>query len=205
MRIEIIPLIIGALLALAGLLLAADAILPEGTFVSQERRRRHRSERNRPGELAIAVGMFAMAAALIGRDTWKYSTVIAIVGVVALGIGSVLNLGFLKEYLFHRGAARRGAPERAVSHNKAPAVHAVNRDPKPPTPKPPTSAARSTGESASRTTQPGTATKPDVTARNPQAVDPKPAPGQPGPQDRAPDQPKGPPKMRDNRKFPRGK
>jgi hypothetical protein len=203
-RIEIIPVIIGALLALAGLLLAADAILPEGAFQPQERRRRQRSERNRPGEFAIALGMFAMAAALIGRDTWKYSTIAVIIGVVALAVGSFLNLGFLKEYLFHRGAARRGAPDRAVSKEKAPAVHALSRPPQ--TPKPPASATRSSEGSGSHRPENDKATSaPDVGKRNPTATDTKPTPAKPGAADRAPDQPKSPPKMRDNRKFPRGK
>jgi len=161
MRIELIPIVFGALLALAGLLLAADAILPEGAFLSEERRRRHRSERNRAGEFSIAIGLFAMAAALIGRDTWQYSTVVVIVGIIALAVGSVLNLGFLKEYLFHRGASRRGAP---------------TGPPKPP--------------------------RVPVSSAKP-AVPSKTIPRQPGPADRAPNQPTGKPTMRDNRKHPR--
>ena len=204
MRIEIIPVIIGALLALAGLLLAADAILPEGAFVPQERRRRQRTERNRAGELAIAIGMFAMAAALIGRDTWKYSTIAVIIGVIALAIGSLLNLGFLREYLFHRGASRRGAPERSISHGKAPPVHAVSRDPNPANTKPARPVAHSSGEAASRKPQPDNpSTTPRATGSRSSSGDTRPK--SPGPADRSPDQPTGPPKMRDNRKFPRGK
>ena len=162
MRIELIPVIIGGLLVLAGLLLAADAIIPDGAFLSQERRRRQRTERNRPGELAIAIGLFAMAAALMGRDTWKYSTIAAIIGVVALAVGSFLNLNFLRDYLFNRGVSRRGAPPTASS-------------------------ARSSGPA------------PAVTSRGSAANATK----QPGPADRSPNQPSGPPKMRDNRKHPR--
>ena len=163
MRIEVIPVIIGALLAIAGLLLAADAIIPDGAFVAQERRRRQRTERNRPGELAIAIGMFAMAAALIGRDTWAYSTIVAIIGVIALAVGSFLNLNFLRDYLFNRGVSRRGAPPSAQS-------------------------ARSSGPA------------PAVMSRGPASNAQK----QPGPADRSPDQPVGKPRMRDNRKHPRG-
>ena len=112
MRIETVPLILGVLLALFGLLLAADAWIPDGTIIPSERRRRARAERNKTGEGLIAIGMLAEAAALIGRDTWKYSTVAVIAGVIALGAGSFLNLNFLREYVFHRGRSRR-APEGA--------------------------------------------------------------------------------------------
>ena len=185
MRIELIPVIIGALLALAGLLLAADAVLPEGAFQTEERRRSQRKERNRHGELSIAIGMFAMAAALIGRDTWKYSTVAAIIGVIALALGSVLNLGFLKEYLFNRGVTRRGAPEKVLSR-QSPAAKRAQAAPDP----------RPSGTPA--------AAKP-LASQGPVKPSVSTATQKPGPADRSPDQPKGPPKMRDNRKHPRGK
>jgi len=200
MRIELIPIVFGALLVLAGLLLAADAILPEGAFLAEDRRRRQRSERNRAGELSIAVGLFAMAAALIGRDTWQYSTVVVIIGVVALALGSVLNLGFLKEYLFHRGASRRGAPT-------GPKGARVSREVG--TPAQPTrplsgsgaieraSSASGSGKSGSGSTdRASTAPVPGTSAPA------RPVPGKSGPADRAP-QPTEKPKMRDNRKYPR--
>lgn len=120
MRIETLPLILGVLLALAGLLLAADAWIPDGTIIPPERRRRERAERNTTGEGLIAIGMLAEAAAIIGRDTWKYSTVAVIVGVIALGIGSFLNLNFLREYIFYRGRARRAPEGATVAPEKRP-------------------------------------------------------------------------------------
>lgn len=130
MRIETVPLILGVLLALFGLLLAADAWIPDGTIIPIERRRRERAERNTTGEGLIAIGMLAEAAAIIGRDTWKYSTIAVIAGVIALGIGSFLNLNFLREYVFHRGRARRapeGAPPRSAGRPSNPAQPAAPR------------------------------------------------------------------------------
>ena len=73
MRIEIVPLIVGALLGLIGLGLIFDAWTPDEIIVKRERRRRPRIERNRGGEAAIGFGVLCMAAAFIGRDTWRYS------------------------------------------------------------------------------------------------------------------------------------
>jgi hypothetical protein len=142
MRIETVPLILGVLLGLFGLLLAADAWIPDGTIVPTERRRRQRAERNTTGEGLIAIGMLAEAAAIIGRDTWKSSTIAVIAGVIALGIGSFLNLNFLREYVFHRGRARRspeGAPpepkrpSRPVPGQKGPQDRAPDQPPRKPT------------------------------------------------------------------------
>jgi hypothetical protein len=49
-----------------------------------------------------------MAAALIGRDTWRWGTVCVIAGAVLLVIGALMNRKYLKEVLLFRGAARRG-------------------------------------------------------------------------------------------------
>jgi hypothetical protein len=55
--------------------------------------------------------MLCMAAALIGRDTWKYGTVAVIAGTVLFVIGAWLNREYLKERITNRGALRRGAPK----------------------------------------------------------------------------------------------
>ena len=49
-----------------------------------------------------------MAAALIGRDTWRFGTVAVLVGVVLLAVGAWLNREYLREVFVFRGAARRG-------------------------------------------------------------------------------------------------
>ena len=111
MRVETIPLILGVLVALVGLGLIADAWLPENVLRRTERRRKVRAERHLGGEAAIGFALLCLAAALIGRDTWKYGTVAVIVGTVLFVIGAWLNRVYLKERFTNRGALRRGAPE----------------------------------------------------------------------------------------------
>ena len=108
MRVETIPLILGVVVALVGIGLLADAWLPEDVSYRRERRRRAREERHIGGEALIGVGVLCTAAALIGRDTWPYSTVAVIVGAVMILIGGVLNKRFFHERVVNRGALRRG-------------------------------------------------------------------------------------------------
>jgi energy-converting hydrogenase Eha subunit A len=110
-RVETIPLIIGVLLALIGVGLIADAWLPEQVLYRSERRRRARAERNAGGEAAIGFGVVCMAAALIGRDTWPYSTVAVIAGALLIVVGAWLSRSYLRERISNRGALRRGAPK----------------------------------------------------------------------------------------------
>jgi hypothetical protein len=114
-RVETIPLILGVLVALVGLGILADAWLPENIPFRKDRRRRPRTERHLGGEAAIGVGVLCMAAALIGRDTWSYSTVVMIVGAVTILVGGVLNKTFFRDRIVNRGELRRGGapkPER---------------------------------------------------------------------------------------------
>ena len=111
MRVETIPLILGFLVALVGVGLLADAWLPEQVLYRSERRRRARAERHLGGESAIGVGVLCMAAALFGRDTWRYGTVAVIAGTVMLAIGVWLNWQYLRERISNRGELRRGAPK----------------------------------------------------------------------------------------------
>ena len=111
MRVETIPLILGILVALIGVGLIADAWLPERVLYRTERRRRARAERHLGGEAAIGFGVLCMAAALIGRDTWRFGTVSVIAGAVLLLIGAWLNRRYLRERISNRGALRRGAPK----------------------------------------------------------------------------------------------
>ena len=107
MRIELVPLIIGALLGLIGLGLVFDAWTPDEILVKQERRRRQRLERNRGGEAAIGVGVLCMAAAFMGRDTWSYSVVAVIAGAVFMLYGVVRNARYFGHLISDRGALRR--------------------------------------------------------------------------------------------------
>jgi len=115
-RVETIPLILGVLVALVGVGLLADAWLPEKVAFRRDRRRRPRTERHLGGEAAIGVGVLCMAAALIGRDTWRYSTVAMIGGAVMILIGAVLNKRFLRDRIVNRGELRRGE----TPHTKPP-------------------------------------------------------------------------------------
>ena len=113
MRLEQIPLFIGVVVAILGLGLVLDAQLPEGFAPSRERRRRERTERHRGGETFLGLGIIAMAAALIGRDTWKFGTVSVMIGVGMLAVGAWLNREYLRENVLFRGAARRGEKRSA--------------------------------------------------------------------------------------------
>ncbi len=107
MRAETIPLIFGVLVALMGVGLILDAQLPDYTVVKRERRRRQRIERSRGGEMLLGLAMLAFAAAVMGRDTWRYRIVAAIVGVVCLLFGTIANRAFLRDTIVNRGALRR--------------------------------------------------------------------------------------------------
>jgi uncharacterized membrane protein len=101
MRLEMLPLVLGGLLGLVGLALVVDAWSADSTVV-QERRRRPRRERDRLGEALVGLGVIAMAAAFIGRDSWRYSTVTVIVGAVLLLWGAMRNGSYIRD-VFIRG------------------------------------------------------------------------------------------------------
>jgi hypothetical protein len=113
MRIEQVPLILGALVALAAFGFLVDAWLPEQRSWRRERRRRERAERDRVDEALIALGLGAIAAALIGRDLWRYDTVAVLVGTLLIALGAALNWRYLRELFLFRGPARRGEKRQA--------------------------------------------------------------------------------------------
>ena len=96
MRLETFPLILGILVALAGLAIVVDALMPERARVLAERRRRARPERRRGGQLMLGVGILLLAVALIGRDAWRYTTLTILVALIAMGIGTALNLKYVR-------------------------------------------------------------------------------------------------------------
>ena len=105
-RIETLPLIIGVLVALLGIGIMMDAWTTD-TVAPQERRRRARVERHRNGEALIGLGVLALAAAFIGRDSWRYSTLVVILGALSLVIGTVLNRRYVHDLFVNRGPLRR--------------------------------------------------------------------------------------------------
>jgi len=111
-RVETIPLIIGVIVALIGLAILADAWLPEEMTFRSERRRHERTERSIGGEACIGLAILCLAAALIGRDTWRYGTVAVIAGTLLFVIGAFSNRQFLRDRIVNRGALRRGGAPR---------------------------------------------------------------------------------------------
>ena len=110
MRVETFPLIVGILVALVGIGLMFDAWTPDAIVVSQERRRRPRIERHRNGEAMIGIGVLALAAAFIGRDNWRYSILVVIIGALCLIAGTVLNARYVRDLFVNRGPLRRREP-----------------------------------------------------------------------------------------------
>ena len=110
MRIETLPLILGVLVALLGIGIIFDAWTPDAASVSPERRRRPRIERHRNGEALIGLGVLALAAAFIGRDSWRYSVLVVIIGAVFLLVGAILNRRYIGELFVNRGPLRRRDP-----------------------------------------------------------------------------------------------
>jgi hypothetical protein len=113
-RAETIPLVAGVVVALIGLAILADAWLPEEMTYRSERRRQEREERSLAGEAAIGLAVLCMAGVLIGRDTWRYSTVAILAGSILFVIGVVKNRRYLRDRIVNRGALRRGAPRKST-------------------------------------------------------------------------------------------
>jgi hypothetical protein len=127
-RLETVPLIIGAIIALIGLGILADAWMPEQIPGVRERRRRARTERSLGGEASIGLGVLCIAAAIMGRDTWDYVNVAVIAGIVLLVLGAWANRRYLRDRMSNRGALRRGDTPAAMRRNELPDPDA----PKPP-------------------------------------------------------------------------
>jgi len=119
MRLEIVPLIIGALIGLLGLGLIFDAWTPDDVVVKRERRRRARVERSRGGEALIGLGVIGMAAAFIGRDTWRYSVMAVIAGAVLLAWGAIASRRYIGASISNRGALRRRDATAVMGQAKA--------------------------------------------------------------------------------------
>jgi xanthine/uracil permease len=108
MRLEQLPIILGVLVALIGLTIALDAWQAGGVAPLRERRRRTRAVPQKAGQTLVALGTLCMAAALIGRDTWRWATISVLAGSGLLIIGAIMNRAYLREVLLFRGASRRG-------------------------------------------------------------------------------------------------
>jgi hypothetical protein len=120
MRLEQLPILIGVLIGLLGLTILLDAWQAGGVAPLRERRRRARATPNKAGQSLVALGTLCMAAALIGRATWRWGTIAVLAGITLLVFGAILNRTYLKEVLLFRGAARRGQGETNSRLNQTP-------------------------------------------------------------------------------------
>jgi hypothetical protein len=120
MKIEQFPILLGVLVALIGLTILLDAWQAGGVAPLRERRRRARAVPNKGGQTLVAFGTMCMAAALIGRDTWRWGTISVLAGTALLIVGAIMNWAYLREVLLFRGAARRGEGEQNSRLNQTP-------------------------------------------------------------------------------------
>jgi hypothetical protein len=127
MRLELIPLIVGVVVALLGVGILFDAWTPDEMMIHPERRRRPRVERHRAGEALIGLGVLGLAGAFIGSDSWRYSTLTVIIGVLFLVVGTFLNFAYVRELFTNRGPLRRRETQDAPDFEVAvpPAVRTV--------------------------------------------------------------------------------
>lgn len=114
MKLEQFPILLGIIVLLIALAIAYDSMSPPEKRPFRERRRRQRADLNRGGELLVAMGTASLAAALIGRDSWRYGTIAVFLGAVLLIIGASLNRPFLRELLLFRGASRRAPVDESA-------------------------------------------------------------------------------------------
>jgi len=112
MRLETLPLLLGGLVGVFGLLLVLDAWLKDD-LIPEERRRTPRIPRDRGGEALVGLGTIAMAAAFVGRDTWRWGTIAVIAGSLLFLIGALRNRSYLRQ-LFSRADWRRARPAPEV-------------------------------------------------------------------------------------------
>ena len=120
MKLEQFPIFLGILVALGGLTILLDAWQAGGVAPLRERRRRARAVPHKAGQSLVALGTLCMAAALMGRDTWRWGTISVLAGVLLLLIGAFMNRAYLREVLVFRGPARRGVGETDSRLNQTP-------------------------------------------------------------------------------------
>jgi predicted tellurium resistance membrane protein TerC len=125
MRAETIPIVLGLLLFLIAAAMIADAIVADSHALPAERRSRERPERSRVGQIVFGVGMLCVAAVLIGRDQWRFTTLAIAVAVVLVVIGAGLNLRYIRGSLF--GPVLGHREKRRQSDDTAPTQRGQRR------------------------------------------------------------------------------
>lgn len=130
MKLEQLPIVLGVLVLLIALAIGYDSMSPEERRPFRERRRRQRADLNRTGELFVALGTACVAAALIGRDSWRWGNIAVFAAGALLIVGAALNRHFLRELLLFRGASRRAVADETVPGNSNPGDTVVPPRPK---------------------------------------------------------------------------
>ena len=97
MRIELLPVLLGLLAVGIGIVLLVDAAVPDGTFISVERRRGSRSPRNGLGEGLLGAAIILLGASLIGRDSWPYTTLSVLIAFALGAAGVAMNWHYLRD------------------------------------------------------------------------------------------------------------
>ncbi|MEJ7812115.1 MAG: hypothetical protein WKG32_17005 [Gemmatimonadaceae bacterium] len=105
MRLEMLPILLGILAGIVGFALVADAAIPDGSLVPSDRRRLPRAPRSLSGEVALGLGILAIASALVGRDHWRYSIVAMLVALICCSLGIALNWRYVTAMVISRPAA----------------------------------------------------------------------------------------------------
>lgn len=100
MRLEILPVFLGILAALAGIALLADAAIPEAEGAPLERRRRARPERSRTGQGLLGGSLIAIAIALFAGDRWRFNTLTIGIAIVLAVVGIALNIRYVRGLTF---------------------------------------------------------------------------------------------------------
>ena len=96
MSAETVPLLLGIIVFLIAAAILADAIVADDASLFGERRSRARPERSKPGQIIFGAGMICVAAALIGRDQWRFTTLTIALAVVLVVIGVGLNVRYIR-------------------------------------------------------------------------------------------------------------
>jgi len=108
MRIELLPVLLGILVALIGVAVIYDASGDPELGPLRDRRRRIRRTIDRPGEQMVGFGTVLLGIALVGRDSWRFGTLIILAGTLLVLLGGFRNRRYITEILTFRGASRRG-------------------------------------------------------------------------------------------------
>jgi hypothetical protein len=129
MRLESIPLALGIVVMLLGLVLIADGLIPDGAIVPVERRRAPRAARSILGQALFGAAMVSIAGALLGGDQWRFTTLAVILAVVLAAVGVVLNWQYLRSMVGAQISPRQQVTQSEIPVQRVAAVEPeVGRD-----------------------------------------------------------------------------